>query len=163
MTATPGQAARGPEYVLASIHDGLLGTILRNADEDLNGTDETPESQAEHYVRWLEGERERLVALLDDAAQEPHAAPDIELAKIIAERNQYRMALEKVSGDEVGNGIAALRKIAVRALEQHPQPAPELAAATVLTEVLDFLDGGIPPGDEFAHQVAQWRKRGLPS
>lgn len=40
------------------------------------------------------------------------------------------------------------------------KPAPE-PAATVLAEVLDFLDGGIPPGDEFAGQVAQWRKRGL--
>jgi hypothetical protein len=45
---------------------------------------------------------------------------------------------------------------------QEPEPAPE-PAAVVLAEVLDFLGGGIPPGDEFALQVAQWRERGLPS
>lgn len=36
-------------------------------------------------------------------------------------------------------------------------------AAVVLAEVLDFLGSGIPPGDEFALQVARWRERGLPS
>ena len=59
-------AENGMEFIRADLHDGLLDAVLKHADEDLNGTDQTPEQQAEHYVRWLESERERLVTLLDE-------------------------------------------------------------------------------------------------
>jgi hypothetical protein len=47
---------------LTRIHDLLLEEILRDADEDIHGADEAAEYLAEHYVRWLEAERTRLLA-----------------------------------------------------------------------------------------------------
>lgn len=50
---------------LTGIHELLLEEVLRNADEDFHGADEAPEYIAEHYVRWLESERDRLTARCD--------------------------------------------------------------------------------------------------
>lgn len=68
-------APGGLEFVRADIHDTLLDAVLKNADEDLNGFDGTREQEAEHYVRWLESERARLVEMLDNPAPAPAAAP----------------------------------------------------------------------------------------
>jgi len=99
------------------------------------------------------------------AAQEPKAAPgDAErLAIAMAALRQIHQDGDDYSAQSTAE--EALSDIADLSPRLRPElrPAPGLPAATVLAEVLDFLGNGIPPGDEFALQVAQWRKRGLAS
>jgi len=66
------------------------------------------------------------------AAREPNAALDLELAAIIAKRNRFRIALERIVDAEPP---AAVDKLARNALgwtrvprSKEPKPAPELAA-----------------------------------
>jgi hypothetical protein len=59
---------RAELHELTGNHEQLLEEILRNADEDVNGGDAAAESLAEKYVRWLEGERARLLGLLNEAS-----------------------------------------------------------------------------------------------
>lgn len=55
------------------VHARLLEEILLNADDDIKNADEAPEYRAEFYVRWLESERERLLA----AAPAPPYSDDV--------------------------------------------------------------------------------------
>jgi hypothetical protein len=158
VTPGPDGTAGGTEYVLASLHDDLLAAILRGYEEDLNGDDRTAEAKAEHYVRWLESERERLVTLLDAgaAARQPAGAapgPDAELRRrigLVAQGLERRVNAGSRTRMAKGSESLAriLRDILAETAAEHPEPqpapglaAPELRDAMAETrKVLSLLD-----------------------
>jgi hypothetical protein len=134
-TPTPGQGI-DPTSIEYRVHAHAFNALTRALPDDLFMILSDRQAIASAIVEAIEP--------LIRTDEREHAAPDLELAKIATERNQYRMALEKISGGEVGNGIAALRKIAVRALEQQARPAPADGMNAVERAARDLI--GIPDG-----------------
>lgn len=163
MTATPGQAD-GPEIPVHLVWLWLCELCL----DGKGGECHSPGCALFLNRAPDVGIRNSPMVTFLDAAQEPHAAPaqppSPEPDGTVVIGPKCFASADRLIISWHGVNYYQLTKLEpLNAAPPEPKPAPELAAATVLTEVLDFLDGGIPPGDEFARQVAQWRKRGLPS
>jgi len=125
----------GYEYIGKLEAAGALGTALVHPHRE-------PQPAPELVSATQERHPGREVNLLADDEPQPgpsraelETAMAVELAKLAAERNQYRIALERISG--YAAGTATKRMIgdtARKALDQSeplqapkPQPAPELA------------------------------------
>jgi hypothetical protein len=102
-------------------------SALRTLDEQLDGWDGAPWNAAETGAQWLERTRDKPPTAAQQeraAAREPHALPDLEVAAVIAERNQLRWALKRLADD--GNLVAREHLAAIgEARITKAQPAPE--------------------------------------
>lgn len=123
-----------------------------------------PEYGTGRHEDYLSQQDERAEAARDHQAEEGCAE-----WRGWMEANAYSTHPDDCEGmaEAFAAGMRAARELAAA----QPKPAPELGTAwrllgenrALLAEILGFLGDGIPPGDEFALQVAQWRERGLPS
>jgi len=128
--ATPGQADRilpaydavGERELSEAVHQALGFASVCWEPMDCTGVFESDRAaQAADELTGIIGQYAAAIA-----AQERPAPGEFEraFAVLAAERNQYRIALERIADNGV-KGISASPQIARRALSQHPQPEPQ--------------------------------------
>lgn len=129
--ATPGQAlspdpADFAYHVRATAFNVLTGKMA-------GGEWHVPRSERDAIARAVVDAVEPLIRADERAAaaQEPQPAPDVELHMLVAERNQLRMALERLARDGNLEARDHLANILPSRLTE-PKPAPELAPGELL-------------------------------
>lgn len=144
-------------------HAQLLEEILKNADEDTSGGDEAPEYLAEQYIRFLEGEVDRL--------KEPEPAP--ESVPWRQGRTQPRNIYARTGGDnwkaDLMIGQLDTPAAAAEAVRAHnsalapaePQPAPELPCTVCDDESYEPGSVDIPSGERDVQEIAVVPATGL--